>query len=103
MRLAKGERTNLQAGESLLLDTLRREKSDRWSELCSGVFVSDGMTEHVLDYARLVLGDDGDVGSCLVARFAYGLRKTHHVTITVVPEKSPVLCFGIGVERRKEH
>ena len=39
------------------------------------------------------------MGSCLVARFTYGLRKTHHVTITVVPEKSPVLCFGIGVER----
>ena len=40
------------------------------------------------------------MGSCLVARFAYGLRKTHHVAITVVPEKSPVLCFRIGVERR---
>ena len=100
VRLAKGERKNLQARESLLLDTLRRAKSDRWSELCSRVVVFDGMSEHVRDYARLVLGDDGDMGSCLVARFAYGLRKTHHVTITVVPEKSPVLCFGIGVERR---
>ena len=62
--------------------------------------MSDGMTEHVRDYARRVLGDDGDMGSCLVARSAYGLRKTHHVTITVVSEKSPVLCFGIDVERR---
>ena len=100
VRLAKGERKILQARESLLLDTLRRAKSDRWSELCSGVVVSDQMTEHVWDYARLLLGGDGDLGSCLVARFASGLRKTHHVTITVVPEKSPVLCFGIGLERR---
>ena len=100
VRLAKGERKNLQARESLLLDTLRRAKSYRWSELCSRVGVSDGMTEHVRDYARLVLGDDGEMGSCLVARLTYGLRKTHHVTITVVPEKSPVVCFGIGVERR---
>ena len=84
----------------LFLDPLRRAKSDRWPELFSGVVVSDGMTEHVRDYACLVLGDDGDMGSCLVARFAYGLLKTHHVTITVVPEKSPVLCFGIGVDRR---
>ena len=98
VRLAKGERKNLQARESLLLDTLRRAKSDRWSQLCSGVVVSEEMTEHVRDGARLVLGDNGDMGSCLVGCFAYGLRKTHHVTITVVPEKSPVLCFGIGVE-----
>ena len=48
----------------------------------------------------LFFGDDGDMGSCLVARLAYGLRKTHHVTITVVPERSPVLCFGISVEHR---
>ena len=89
----------VQAREHLLLDTLRRAQFNRWSELCSGVVVSDGMTEHVWDYARLVLGDDGDMVSCLVARFAYGLRKTHHVTITVVPEKSSVLCFDIGVER----
>ena len=91
VRLAKDECKNLQARERLLWDTLRRAKSDRWSELCSGVVVSDGMTEHVPDYARLVLGDDGDMGSCLVARFAYDLRKTHHVTITVGPGKSPVL------------
>ena len=87
MRLAKAERKNLQARESLLLDILRRAQSDRWSEHCSGVVVSDGMTERVQDYACLVLGDDCDMGSCLVARFAYGLQKTHHVTITVVPEK----------------
>ena len=87
VRLAKGERKNLQARESLLLHTLRRANSDRWCELCSGVVVSDGMTEHVRHYASLVLGDDCDMGSCLVARFAYGLRKTHHVTITVVPER----------------
>ena len=57
VRLAKSERKNLQARESLPSDTLRRAKSDRWSELCSGVVVSDGMTEHVRDYARLVLDD----------------------------------------------
>ena len=46
VRLAKGERKKLKARESLLLDTLRRAKSDRWSELCSRVVVSDALTEH---------------------------------------------------------
>ena len=41
VRLAKDECKNLQARESLLLGTLKRAKSDRWSELCSGVVVSD--------------------------------------------------------------
>ena len=90
------------AREFLLLDCLRRAKIDRRSDLTDSMLVSDSLTDHVQEYARLVMGK-GNVRSCVASRDAYGLKRrfqTDVIRIDVTPEKAIVFCIAIGLERR---
>ena len=87
------------ARESLLLDSLRRTKIDRWSEVTDGMLLSDSLTDHVRDYAGLVMGK-GNVRSCVASRYAYRLKRRFQTRIEGTIEQAIVFCFAIGLGRR---
>ena len=98
------ERRTIRAQESLLLDSVRRQKCDRWTQVCSGFWASDAVSESAADYARLnVTGDErapGVVDTARLARFQGQQKQCLRISVTIQPAQAPIYCLPVGVERR---
>ena len=79
VKLTSKERETIWSQETLLLETVLRQKCQRWSLVCKGIWTSDGFLETAKDYSRLIVtsydGATGRIYTALLARFQQGLKQ----------------------------
>ena len=74
VKLTSKEREKIWSQKTLLLETVRRQKCQRWSLVCKGLWTSDGFSETAKDYSRLIVtrydGATGRIDTALLARIS---------------------------------
>ena len=104
VKLTSKERERIWSQETLLLETVRRQKCQRWSLVCKGFRTSDGFSETAKDYSRLIEtsygGANGRIYTALLARFQQGLKQQYNISVCIEPTVAPIYCLPVGVETR---
>ena len=104
VKLTSKEREKIWSQETLLLETVRRQKCQRWSLVCKGFWTSDGCSETGKDYSRLIVtsydGATGQIDTALLARFQQGLKQHYNISVSIEPTHAPIYCLPVGVVTR---
>ena len=86
------------------LETVQRQKCQRWSLLCKGIWTSGGFSETAKDYSRLIVtsydGANGRIDTALLARFQQGLKQHYNISVCFEAIHAPIYCLPVGVETR---
>ena len=104
VKLTSKERETIRSQETLLLETVRRQKCQRWSLVCKGFWTLDGFSETAKDYSRLIVtsydGATGRIDTAMLARFQQGLKQHYNISVCIEPTHAPIYCLPVGVETR---
>ena len=104
VKLTSKEREKIWSQETLLLETVRRQKCQRWSLVCKGFWTSDGFSETAKDYSRLTVTSydraTGRIDTALLARFQQGIKQRYNISVCIEPTHAPIYFLPVGVETR---
>ena len=87
VKLTSKGRKKIWSQETLLLETVQRQKCQRWSLVCKGFWTSDGFSETAKYYSRLIVtsydGATGRIDTALLARFQQGLKQHYNISFCI--------------------